>query len=339
MPISPKRKLAPTDTDVVIPASVLAASAAADAIHQAAYPSATPAAAEPQPAPEPAPEPATAPAAPVTPQVIEPATAPSEQSFEHRYNSMKGRHDRMEAINRQLVDRLNGLEQVIATMAVTTPVPAAPAELAASSFITAADREAYGEDFIAMVDRAAQEKLAPKIAGLESELKILRERLGNVGEYVGKSERDRMNAYLTEHVPNWRQVNDDPAFLNWLALPDRYTDAIKHELLKSAYAANNGPRVVEFFKGFLEEAAPAPQGETVPATPVVPRISLADLAAPGRAKTAAAQPVPAEKPTFTSAEVSQFYVDVANKKFVGREAEKDRIDKEIIEAGREGRIR
>lgn len=351
---SVKRKpVAPIDDNVKIPASVSAAAAMSDQAHAAVY-GAPSEPAEPTPT-EPitvepvvesvAPAPAEPTTAPGTPEVIAtpPAAPPvSEQSWEHRYNSMKGRFDRSEAANRTLTERVTSLEQVIATMSVTAPQPApAPAPVVVEE-ITAAEREAYGEDFLNIVKKQAGAQVTPQVAQLQEEINNLRSRLDNVGEFVGETTRERTHAYLNQHTPNWLELNNDPRFIEWLSLPDPYTGAIRHELLKAAYAKFDAPRVNAFFQGFLaQEAAPAPQPEPspTPAPVAAPKVPLETLAAPGRAKTAATNPVPAEKPIFTRAEITQFYVDVANGKYVGRETEKDRIEKQISDAAKDMRVR
>jgi hypothetical protein len=336
----------PIDENLTIPESVRARAAAADALHKRVY-NPDPPAADPA-------EPVTAaPAEPVTPQgnpepaaaaPAEPAPAPASKpvdDWEHKFNSMKGRFERSEAEKRRLNDRMSGLEQVIATMQ-TPPEPEKPAELDAASLLTAAEREAYGDDFITTVGKVARQNVHPEVAQLKNELKNLQGQLKDVGATIGQTAKDRMHDYLTQHCPNWLEVNQKQEFMDWLALPDAYSGDIKHELLKRAYAANDGPRVLNFFKGFLaEEAALVPPTDTAPAAEVVAhKVPLESFAAPGRAKTAASPPgAPAEKPIFTRAFVSKFYTDCASGKYRGREEEKNRIDFQIVEAGREGRIR
>jgi len=346
------KQLAPVDTDVKIPAAVTAAADKAAALHQEAY--AAPAEATPAPAPAAEPAPAAAAPAEATP-AAEPAPAPAaatpepapapvvttkgNDTWEHKYLSLKGRFDRSETVTRALKDQIAGLETVIASMSVSAP--AAPAS--SPSAITAAEREAFGDDFINLASKVAAEKFAPEVTELKATVKNLTERLESTATKIGQSDRDRMHADLTTAVPNWLEVNEQDAFKDWLALPAPYSSAIKLDLLRAAYAANDTPRVLAFFQGFLaEEAAKVPQPEPVPTPPAplaAPKVPLEQFAAPGRAKTAAAPPAPVEKPIFTRAQVSQFYVDVAAKKWVGREDEKARMDKAIVDAGREGRIR
>lgn len=334
------------DETLNIPQSVRDAAARADALHKQMYSKEEPAAeAAPAPAPEVTsegnPEGITEVTPAEKPVVAAPAPAPAPaktEDWEHKFNSMKGRFDRSEQERRKLHDRIGGLEQVIAT--IQTPAePAKPAELDPATLLTAAEREAYGDEFINTVAKVAHNN--PVVSSLQKEIAELKAKLTNVDASLGQSARDRMHELLTSEIPNWLEVNKDPKFSEWLALTDVYSGAIKHELLKSAYAANDGPRVLNFFKGFLaEEAALVPPTTPAP-TPEANagKVPLESLAAPGRAKTAAAANAPAEKPIYSRAFVTQFYSDCARGVYRGRDDEKNRIDASIIEAGRERRIR
>ena len=77
------------------------------------------------------------------------------------------------------------------------------------------------------------------------------------------------------------------------------------------------------------EPAPTPKG----------RVPLEKFAAPGGAKTVAAQGAPAEKPIISPTQIAQFYSDVRAGRYVGRDSEKDRAEKMIFDAQREGRVR
>lgn len=334
------KSIAPVDENVTIPAAVKAAGARSDAIHQAAYaqppedpaappveaPEAPPVAAIPEPAPAPAPAPPPAP----------PAAAPAPETWEHKYNSMKGRFERADNIARSLSERLTGMEAAMAAMTVAPPAPPP------TSLVTPEEVASYGQEFLEVVGRKAREQVTPEVAQLTQRVEDLTKRLESVGTHVAQDARSRTHEYLNKHCPNWLELNENEKFKNWLALPDTYSHVTKHVLLKAAYAANDAPQVLAFFNGFLSEEAagapPAPAPDPAATVPVAsPKVPLESLAAPGRAKTAA-QPVPAEKPNFTRAEVTRFYVDAAGGKFRGRDDERIKIEKQIHDAGREGRI-
>jgi len=262
-----------------------------------------------------------------------------DQSWEHRYKSMKGRYDRAESQLRSMSDQITSLQNVIATMQVSAPVQG-KSELSAERFLTPEEENDYGSEFLTVVGKKAKEELLPIVKSYETKIAELEERLKNVGGYVQQDARARMESMLDERTPNWRDVNFDPNFISWLKLPDPYSGVIRHEMLKAAYERNDAPRVAAFFNGFLaEEAATDPAREETGRTQAPAKPSLERFAAPGRAKTAAASGAPAEKPIFTRAQIAKFYAESAAGKYRGKEAEKDRIEAQIFEAEREGRIR
>lgn len=335
------------DPNVKIPAAVLAAAArseemfnqyrdggAAETAPEQVTPQGNPApepASFAQPAKEPAPE-AKAPA---------PAAAPEgDESWEHKYKSVHGRYVRQQDQLRAMSEQITGLQNVIATLqssTVSAPIP----EFKAESLITPEEAADYGEDFLKVVGKRAREEMAPVIQGYEVKIKELETRLQGVNGSVQKTSQEKFLANLDQKLPDWRQLNTNDQFLDWLRLPDPYSGAIRHDMLKAAYAQGDANRVAAFFNGFLaEEAAVAPANEE-PDTSVtkIPKFPLQTLAAPGRAKTAASANAPAEKPFFTRPQIAAFYADVAAGKFRGRDAEKNKAEAQIFEAQREGRIR
>ena len=264
-----------------------------------------------------------------------------DESWEHRYKSMKGRFDRSQDQIRYLTDQIAGLQNVIATMQQPPAAGAAPAETLAERLITPEEEQDYGSEFLAVVGKKAKEELAPVIGQYEKKIRELEQRLAGVGNYVEQDAKSRMFSQLDERMPQWRELNRDKGFLDWLKLPDAYSGVIRHELLKAAYERNDGPRVLAFFDGFLaEEAAVAPEtSQQDLGAPAPNKVSLDKFSAPGRAKSAAATTAPAEKPLITRAQIAKFYADVNAGKYRGREADKDRQEKVIFEATRDGRIR
>lgn len=333
------RPLPKVDPNTNIPPAVRRLAEQAEAAFKAVHGSADP---EPAPTPEPPPEPATTPeptlvTPPSNPEPT-PQPGPTEVNWEHRYKSMEGRYKRAESDLRTLSDQVSHLNSLLAMQPPTAPV--APAELQPQSLLTPEERTEYGDEFLNVVGKRAKEELSTEFMTIKQQLDQLSQRVEGSTKVTAAQSRRNLEATLDSQVPDWRDVNVAPEFHQWLSLPDLFSGAIRHSLLKAAYEQNDTPRVVAFFKGFLsQEAALAPATEPALDAPASDKIPLETFAAPGRAKTAAAAGAPAEKPTFTHAQISTFYADVNRGKYRGREQEKDRIERQIIEAGREGRIR
>lgn len=289
---------------------------------------------------EPAQQPTEQPAKAET-QAPQQAQPEGEESWEHKYKSMHGRFLRSQETIRQQADTIQNLQGVIATMQ-TAPAPASQIpDLDAEKLITPEEANDYGEDFLKVVGKKAREELAPVIKGYQAKIAELEQKLNGVSGAVQQSSQEKLLSKLDENMPKWRELNTNEGFLEWLRLPDPYSGAIRHDMLKAAYAQGNPSRVLAFFKGFLaEEAAVAPAGaEPDPKATTVNKVPLETLAAPGRAKTAASAPAPAEKPIITRAQIAAFYADLAAGKYRGRDAEKNRAETMIFEAQRDGRIR
>lgn len=331
------------DPNVKMPAAVLAAANRATDIHKQAY-SPEPAN-PPEPTDEPNPE-----ETPVQEQAVEQPKDPAQEAappvtsesnkpidWEHRFNSMKGRYDQAQRALQAQNERISQLEATIASM------QAPPAPENRQRLLTPEDEETYGSEFIDVVRRAAREEANAEIDALQQKIQNLQAQLQGVNGYVTQDARSRLFSALDASISNWQEVNQNPEFHSWLALPDPYSGVIRQELLNAAFERNDSPRVLAFFNGFLAQEAAVDPAKGGPdkntATPTPAKVPLAAFAAPGRAKTAAGMSPPAEKPTFTRAEITRFYTDVAAGRYAGKQEERLRLERQIHEAGIEGRIR
>lgn len=264
--------------------------------------------------------------------------SPKPGTWHHKYLSMKGRYDhevpRLRTQITELSDRVSNLNNVIASMeAAPRPAPAAKPQ---QSLLTDEEVAEYGPDFIDVASRIAQQATAP----FKQEIESLKAQIGGVGRQMKVSARDQLIARMDETLPLWRELNNDDEFVSWLKLTDFYSGNIRHDMLKAAYERNDFPRVLAFFQGFLAEMAATETAgnEPTPAGARVPKVPLASLAAPGRAKSAAAPGAPAEKPIITRKDITKFYADRAAGKYRGREAEAVAYEAQIFAAQKEDRI-
>lgn len=324
------------DETVVLPRAVRDAAARSAELIAEAYPASPENAADPAAAPNPdltfsAPTPETP--AP-TPQVEE------TPNWEHMYKSLKGRHDRAERQISELAQRLDEVQRSPAPASAPPPAPTAPA----SRLITPQEESEYGTEFLQVVGKRARDEFGTDIEGLKATVAQLQGKLDGVAQVTTMSAKDKMFATLDERLPTWKAVNTDPKFLSWLELPDAFSGVTRYTLLTQAYERNETSRLLAFFNGFLsEEAATAPQPTRTEVTPgVTPggKVPLEQLAAPGRAKTAAAtDSAPAEKPVITTAQISKFYADVAAGKYRDDPDAKNATERAIFDAQKDGRIR
>lgn len=296
----------------------------------------------PQPPDEPEEEPVIEAQPQEPPQPPQPPDEPDENhdTWKHKFQSMQGRYNsevpKLRDQIKQMSADIGNLNRLLATVEQPAPAPA-PAAVE-KPLVTPDEIAEYGPemmDLIARVSKQANAEQAKEIAELKAQL-------AQVGTHVATNARDQLLKDLASEVPNWSELNESKEFVDWLALPDPYSGDIRHKMLRSAFGRNDSRRVINFFKGFLaESAATAPADEEEPGQKgIVPKVPLRDLAAPGRAKsTAAPSKTPAEKPIFTTPQITAFYTDKANGKYRGREKVAADFEAAIFLAQAEGRIR
>ena len=333
-----------TDPSVKIPDAIKASGAKSEELHKQMYNAEAEAAAEEVQA-EPSSETSAEAFSKEPPAAKEPEVSKQPASnagdWEHRYNSMRGRFEREQNETRRLAGEIQNLHRLMAELQAA-PRPAS-ADVRFEKLVTPEEENDYGSEFLGVVGKKAKEELTPEIKALRAKIAELEGRVQGVTGAVVHDARTKMYEYLDQQIPNWRELNSNQDFLDWLNLPDAYSGAIRKQLLNAAYERSDASRVAAFFRGFISDEAvtnPAEYSQPAPATDNASskRVSLEKLAAPGRAKTAAAS-APAEKPYFTRAQISAFYSEVNQGKYRGREEEKQRIENQIFSAQREGRIK
>lgn len=374
MATEPAANVAPTDgvdPNVFVPKHVRDAAAAADAIHKQAYEPPQQTEQQVQQTEQQQVQQTEQQVQQTEQQVQQPAVtatvtdnftaAPSDQelrdsTWAQRYNSMRGRWESSQRQIGAMQDQMNQLASELARTQnlllqngpTTTAAPQTQRGQDHEHLITAQDRETYGDELIDVARRAGLEAVKPELDALKSENADLKRR-------VITNDQKAIYGQLARAVPTWRAINGDPNFKSWLSLPNVYTGQVRGQMLNAAFQAADAPRVVAIFQDFVKEVMatggvvpgtqPAAQQQTTTSGQQQqsrePALSLETLAAPGRARPAGGDTpnTPAEKPTYTRQQIAQFYSDVRKGGYAGRDADKNRIEADIIAAQSEGRVR
>jgi hypothetical protein len=173
------------------------------------------------------------------------------------------------------------------------------------NYLTQNDVYNYGEDLIGFAQRAAAQAFAPHLQALDQQNAELRRQ-------VAEQTRKAMHQQVEAAVPNWRDIDSDPRWHQWLGEIDPFTGVIRQQVLDDAIAAGSAPRVIAFFNTFQAQHGGAAR-------------------APSRARTASGQ-----QQVYTRDQIKQLGELHRKGKLVG--AEWDRIEQDIIVAAREGRV-
>jgi hypothetical protein len=285
---------------------------------------------EPIESPQPAPEPQTQNVSPEP----EPKPAVSEETWEQKYHTLKGKFDaevpRLYAQVREMNSQIGQLTTDLATAKATQaqPVPAST-----PSLITEQDKEAFGSDLIDLIERATEAKMAGSRsleAQLTAEIAELKGKLGNVTERQVVSDKDRYESSLTTAVPDWQALNVDQGFLNWLAEVDPVYGMPRQYALTNAYEALDAHRTATIFNQYKKSVTPPAQSNN--------RADLQRQVAPTRSRTSPAPTNPnVDKRIYNQQDIDAFYTEW--RRGLIDEAEAVQIEKDIHAATVEGRIR
>lgn len=265
--------------------------------------------------------------------------------WEHKYSVLKGKYDaevprlqqQNNAMQGQIVDLQNQMNDILTK---GFDIDEDGEKITPGKYLKEDEVEDYGADMIDVVKRAAREEFEPMLAKLQEENSHLRGLLGGMQQQTATNAKQTMLTQLDEQIPQWREVNGNQEFLGWLENVDPYSGQKKLDMLRQAFEGNNTQRVMAFFRGFLNENAAFTTSQQP--NPSEPKVSMETLVAPGRASDGD-QPRAQEGNTvngkvWTSADVSKFYRDVQRGVFKNDPAERDRLERDIFLAQKQGRI-
>jgi hypothetical protein len=127
-----------------------------------------------------------------------------------------------------------------------------------------------------------------------------------------------MYQLLDAKIPDWRTINQDQGFVQWLSEKDVYSRKTKNDLLLDAYAAGDVETVANMFGGFKAIAQEDNQDQ--------------DDLAPSSTTSGSVDNTQSAQTTITRAYISKFYQDVALGRYKGKEKLMNEIHAKIDSA-------
>ena len=263
-----------------------------------------------------------------------------EESLEHKFRTLQGKYTaevpRLHAEKRELTNRVQQLEQLIGSLSQKPAQQQEPAQ----KLITDQDIEDYG-DSIDVMRRVFREETSSKDAELAELRQLVRQMQGTVVPQVHQlsqnyavSNEQRFWADLQTTVPDWQDINADKGFQSWLLEVDPLTGIARQTYLDDAQRQLDARRVANFFTAWKGTSG-VPEARTERETQAASELER--QVAPGKGRSGGNKPQ-GEARTYSSEDIKKFFADVQRGKYRGKEAERDRIERDIFAAQREGRI-
>ena len=266
-----------------------------------------------------------------------------EETVEQRYKTLQGMYNaevpRLHAEKRDMANRVSQLEQLLAGMQQpkTEPVPKAEAP----KLITDADVEEYG-DSIEVMRRVSKEETSAaeqKLKQLEKQIEALQTnvlpRVEQVAANQVKTSEQAFWSELSTTVPDWRDMNDNQDFQNWLLEIDPLTGISRQTYLEDAQRNLDVGRVSNFFNTWKENNGGVSNAQ--PNRKAQASTELERQVSPGKSKSTG-KPQSNSGKTYSTDDIKSFFDEVRKGNYRNKEDERDRIERDIFAAQREGRI-
>ena len=264
------------------------------------------------------------------------------EDFEQKYLTLQGMFNaevpRLTAQNAELLERLGQMEQLVATMQFApTPEPEpAPEPVSA---LTADELEDYGEsiDIMRKVSQEVASAYQQQITDLQATIQQLQGAIVPRVEQIAASQAQTAEQIfwsdLSLAVPDWKIINESQDFQTWLLEIDPLSGHSRQSFLENAQQNLDVNRVAGFFTSWQQETGTSPAQPNRSGS----NSELEQQITPGRSR-GTGTPLGNEQPTYTPQDISDFFAAVRRGEYKGKEEERDKLERDIFAAQREGRI-
>ena len=248
------------------------------------------------------------------PRPVEPPPTVIADDYEQKWRSLDG-------IVSQRDRRIAELEAQLDVATQSQQERASRLESAPEG-LSAQDVENYGQEMVDFAQRAARDAVRGEIDALRSENAQLKQQLAGQAATTQASAHEVFLSNMDAQFPQWRSMNENPAFLAGLEGPDLLRGQQRRALLNDAVGQRNTVRTIALFKSYLSEkeavngmvnpqpASPTPSD--APPEPARPgRVPLEQMAAPGVGSGSGTDGnSDGGVQTVTQDEITRFYDDV-----------------------------
>jgi len=267
------------------------------------------------------------------------------KAMTERYRTLQGMYNsEVEGVkteNAELTARMRNMEALLGSLQEEAQT-AAPAP-SAKPVLSDEELEEYGADTVDMVRRVAAAEvhaLTSRIATLENSIQQLAANMNTsvipqvqrISQTQNKTAEQQFWSDLETAVPDWQEINSDPAFHEWLLTVDPLMGTTRQSGLEASQKARNAARVAAFFSswkniGTNANANVQTQQQVKPSA----ASELEKQVSPGRGRSQSA-PTGEEPKVYTSEDISKFYSDVQKGVYKSRQDERNKIERDIFAA-------
>lgn len=252
----------------------------------------------------------------------QPTEAEQLAKITHRLKTLEGMY-RSEKSKREAAEE----EAAEIAKKLEAQPPTQPQEIKLEDFFSDEDIEVYGRDYLLKQLKANQkmmdtQPLLDRIEELEGQLRPLKRTAEDSQRQTSQAMEERFWEVLNGKVPNWKQIDTDPEFIEYLQQTNPETGLPLQSLLTDASEKLDGHRVAAIMKGY--EAS---------------KQSLPDQNMHVHPESAPTTEVSGQQPVFTTAEYTHFMANYRKGRYKSRPEWAEQRLKELEAAYKDGRVR
>jgi hypothetical protein len=204
---------------------------------------------------------------PTPAQPVDPAPAASDprendpaywrQRFNVTAGVLKAERTARQTETAGLNQRMTELQEQIRTL--QTSATPSESKLDAKQFFTPEQIEQFGEEQCEAMATAAMKSAQTAVQqAIEAEVKPLREQREREKAQTIEERKQVFTDKLGELVPDYAEIDTDPAWLAWLAQEDEASGLERQGILNTHISSLNAAKVAKMFSDFLKTKAPRP---------------------------------------------------------------------------------
>src|SRR5262245_23356489 len=106
-----------------------------------------------------------------------------------------------------------------------------------ANYLTQRDVDDYGHEVLDLAQRAAMHAMTPELQRIDHQNAELRQQ-------IAEDRRRGLYQTLDAQMPNWKEIDNDPGWRQWLLFSDPLNGRPRQALLNDAIAKNNAARVL-----------------------------------------------------------------------------------------------
>lgn len=234
------------------------------------------------------------------------------ETLKGKYSTLQGKYNSEVP---RLAQQVQDLEATVRTLKEGKSTPPEPTDYDAKLL------EEFGPETV----KVMRAMVKAEVGKVSSEVSEVRKTQQESSESLYYRELDRL-------APNWRKLNTDPDFLEWLNEPEGISKVQRGQNLDAANKRRDAGVVAAYFTAYEKAIQGGKKPESGLEAEVVPDTS---------GGSGGGEPPAEVKKTYTAAEVRRIYSEIASGQGIYRNNQKAAADmqRELENAAREGRIK